>query len=90
MGRFAPFLCSYLLYWQMYLKLRIRINDIMKLNRFWSIVFVAIYGGVTLLLRFYFEPILIYDNYWLSIAIGIGLLLVIVILIKIGFLNFNE
>jgi hypothetical protein len=63
---------------------------VMKLNRFWSIVFVAIYGGVTLLLRFYIEPMIIYDNYWLSIVIGVVFLLFLVILIKIGFLNFNE
>lgn len=62
----------------------------MKLNRFWSIVFVGIYGGVTLLLRFYLEPLFIYDNYWLSVLIGIVLLLLIVFLVKIGFLNFND
>lgn len=62
----------------------------MKLNRFWSIIFVGIYGGVTLLLRFYLEPIFIDDNYWLSILIGIILLLFIVFLIKIRFLNFND
>ncbi len=62
----------------------------MKLNRFWSIVFIAIYGGVTLLARFYLEPLFLGENYWLSILIGVSLLSILYILIKIKFLNFNE
>lgn len=61
----------------------------MKLNRKQSIYFVAIFGLITMLGRFYIEPFLA-GQYWISIAIGGYCLVILWGLNYKNILNFEE
>ncbi|MFK7908952.1 MAG: hypothetical protein AB8B69_27735 [Chitinophagales bacterium] len=61
----------------------------MKLNRKQSIYFVAIFGLLTMLGRFYIEPFLA-GQYWISVAIGGYCLVILWGLTQKKVLNFEE
>jgi predicted phage tail protein len=64
-------------------------KPVFQLNRRQSIIFLVVYGAVTMAVRFYIEPFLA-GNFWLSTGIGLVLLGVIFLLIKTGVLNFSD
>ncbi len=66
-----------------------KIKPVFQLNRTQSIVFLVIYGAVTMALRLYIEPFF-RGNFLLSIGVGLVLVAFIFLLIRIGVLNFQN
>lgn len=64
-------------------------KSIFQLNRLQSIIFLGVYGAITMAVRFYIEPLL-GGNFILSVGIGLALLGIVFLLVKIGVLNFQD
>jgi len=64
-------------------------KSIFQLNRLQSIIFLGVYGAITMILRFFIEPLL-RGNFVLSTGIGLAMLGIVFLLIKIGILNFQN
>ncbi|EHQ08533.1 MAG: hypothetical protein F9K24_12905 [Leptonema illini] len=64
-------------------------KSIFQLNRLQSIIFLGVYGAITMAVRFYIEPLL-RGNLALSLGIGLALLGIVFLLVKIGVLNFQN